>query len=118
LKIGNVDNVLKALDNLNVDIVFNICEGLGNRNRESQVPMLLELKGIPYVGADALSLGITLDKIIAKKILRVHGIPTPEYKEIKNLQELKNLNGLGINFPLIVKPRCEDPARVLMITPW
>lgn len=110
VKIGNVNSLLGNLDNLNVDIVFNLCEGMHGRNRESQVPMLLELKGIPFVGADALSLGITLDKVITKKILKVHNIPTPDYIEIRNP---KNLNGLCLNFPLIVKPRFEGSSKGL-----
>ena len=67
-KIGNVDHLLDQIDHLDVDIVFNVCEGISGRNRESQVPMLLEMKGIPYVGADGLTLGIALDKIVAKKL--------------------------------------------------
>ncbi|NQT95622.1 MAG: ATP-grasp domain-containing protein [Candidatus Omnitrophica bacterium] len=110
VKVGNVDNLLKSLDGLDVDIVFNICEGMHGRNRESQVPMLLELRGIPFVGADPLSLGITLDKIITKKILKSHGIETPAYIEIK---DSRNLNGLGLNFPLIVKPRFEGSSKGL-----
>lgn len=110
VKIGNVDDLLENLDGLNVDIVFNLCEGMHGRNRESQVPMLLELKGIPFVGADALALGITLDKIITKKILKAHNIPTPDYIEIRSLQ---NLNGLCLNFPLIVKPRFEGSSKGL-----
>lgn len=110
VKIGNVNDLLENLDNLAVDIVFNLCEGRQGRNRESQVPILLELKGVPFVGADALSLGITLDKIITKKILKAHNIPTPDYIEISSLQ---NLNGLPLNFPLIVKPRFEGSSKGL-----
>ncbi|MFH1867747.1 MAG: ATP-grasp domain-containing protein [Candidatus Omnitrophota bacterium] len=110
VKIGNINNVLEDLDNLKVDIVFNICEGIHGRNRESQVPMLLEYKGIPFVGADALSQGITLDKIITKKILKAHGIPTPDYIEIK---DPNNLNGIDFNFPMIVKPRFEGSSKGL-----
>lgn len=110
VKIGNLNNLLEDLEGLDVDIVFNICEGATGRNRESQVPMLLEFKGIPFVGADALSLGIALDKIITKKILKSHGIPTPNYIEIKTP---RNLNGLNINFPIIVKPRFEGSSKGL-----
>lgn len=108
-KIGNVDNLLKCIDSLDVDIVFNICEGKAGRNRESQVPILLEMKGIPYVGSDALTLGITLDKIIAKKLFITEGIPTPKYFEIKNVGEIDRLSGL--KFPLIVKTRHEGSSK-------
>jgi D-alanine-D-alanine ligase len=108
-KIGNVDSLLKQIDALDVDIVFNVCEGVSGRNRESQVPVILEMKGIPYVGADGLTLGITLDKIIAKKLFISAGIPTPRYCEIASNSDLKNFNTL--HFPLIVKTRHEGSSK-------
>ena len=110
VRIGNINDLLEKLDNLDVDIVFNLCEGMQGRNRESQVPMLLELKGIPFVGADALAQGITLDKIITKKILKAHNIPTPEYIEIDSIG---GLNGRSLKFPVIVKPRFEGSSKGL-----
>lgn len=108
VKIGNVNNLLSRLKNLKVDIVFNISEGLFGRNRESQVPIILEMSGIPFVGGDGLTLGLTLDKVMTKKILISEGIPTPEFFEISNL---KSINGVGIGFPLIVKPRYEGSSK-------
>ncbi len=63
-------------NDLKVDIVFNISEGFKGRNRESQVPAILDLYNIPFVGADALTLGVTLDKVVAKKCFIADGIPT------------------------------------------
>jgi len=110
-KIGNVSCLLENLDRLGVDIVFNISEGLWGRNRESQVPILLEMKGIPFVGADGLTLSLTLDKNMAKKIFIAEGIPTPKFFEIKSLDTLMNIDHL--KFPLIVKPRFEGSSKGL-----
>jgi len=110
-KIGNASNLLEKIDSLSVDIVFNISEGLSGRNRESQVPILLEMAGIPFVGADALTLGLTLDKIMAKKIFIAEGIPTPKFFEIKTSDELLNVD--HCKFPLIVKPRFEGSSKGL-----
>ena len=110
-RIGNADRLLEEIDNLGVDIVFNISEGMHGRNRESQVPILLEMRGIPFVGSDALTLGITLDKIMAKKIFIAEGIPTPRYFEIRSIDETVNADHL--NFPLIVKPRFEGSSKGL-----
>jgi D-alanine-D-alanine ligase len=111
IRIGNVNNLLSKIDKLEVDIVFNISEGLSGRNRESQVPVLLEMRGIPYVGSDGLTLGATLDKVIAKKILMAEGIPTPRFIEAADVQSLENLDHL--HFPLIVKPRYEGSSKGL-----
>ncbi len=108
-RIGNVANLIENLSSLDVDIVFNISEGLAGRNRESQVPILLEMAGVPFVGSDALTLGLTLDKIIAKKVFIAEKIPTPKFFEIKNMAALKDSDHL--RFPLIVKPRFEGSSK-------
>jgi len=108
-KIGNVDSLLKQIDDLDVDIVFNVCEGRFGRNRESQVPVLLEMKGIPFVGGDGLTLAMTLDKIVAKKMFISENIPTPRFFEVKNVKMIEKLN--TIDFPLIVKTRHEGSSK-------
>ncbi len=52
------------------DFVFNIAEGQGvGRNRESRVPAVLEMLGIPHSGSDPLTLAATLDKDVAKTLV-------------------------------------------------
>ncbi len=109
--IGNVHNLLRQIDELDVDIVLNICEGHAGRNRESQVPLILEMKGIPFVGSDALTMGITLDKIAAKKCFIADGIPTPRYFNAYSTDNLEKLNTIG--YPLIVKARYEGTSKGL-----
>lgn len=110
-KIGNANNLLEKIDNLGVDIVFNISEGLTGRNRESQVPILLEMAGIPFVGSDALTLGLTLDKVMAKKIFIAEKIPTPKFFEVNSAESLVDHD--HCRFPLIVKPRFEGSSKGL-----
>ncbi|MCM8780435.1 MAG: ATP-grasp domain-containing protein [Candidatus Omnitrophica bacterium] len=110
-RIGNVARLIDQLDKIKMDIVFNISEGLWGRNRESQVPIILEMAGIPFVGADGLTLGLTLDKIMAKKIFIASGIPTPRFTEIKDTSNLIDTDHL--RFPLIVKPRFEGSSKGL-----
>jgi D-alanine-D-alanine ligase len=92
-----------------LDLVFNIAEGLKGRNRESQVPALLELLDIPYTGSDPATLSIALDKGLAKKIVRQHGIQTPNFQLMATGKErlLKDFN----RFPLIVKPVAEGSSK-------
>jgi len=111
VRIGNAADLLGKIENLNVDIVFNISEGISGRNRESQVPVLLEMFGIPFVGSDALTLGITLDKVMAKKIFISEDIPTPRFLEIKDSDTAFDTDHL--KFPLIVKPRFEGSSKGL-----
>ena len=112
VRIGSAQSLLEQIDNLKVDIVFNLAEGLVGRNRESQVPILLDMKGIPYVGSDALTLGLTLDKIVAKKIFISEGIPTPRFMEFKTTRSIE-ANMDSLKFPLMVKPRNEGSSKGL-----
>ena len=93
-----------------VDLVFNIAEGLSGRNREAQVPALCELVGIPYTGSDSATLSLALDKALAKRILRKHGILTPEFQVMATGRE-KLHPWVSQKFPLIVKPNAEGSSK-------
>lgn len=109
VRIGNIRNLLSRFDRLDVDIVFNICEGLYTRNRESEVPALLNVAKIPFVGSDALTLGLTLDKALAKKIFISDGIPTPKFFIADKTTDLNRFKPM--KFPLIVKPKYEGSSK-------
>jgi D-alanine-D-alanine ligase len=90
------------------DLVFNMAEGIKGRNRESQVPALLELLDIPYSGSDPAALSIALDKGLAKKIIRQHNILTPNFF---TMQTGKERLPKDLRFPLIVKPIAEGSSK-------
>jgi len=109
--IGGARQLIKHAGNgdLKVDIVFNISEGFKGRNRESQVPAILDLYNIPFVGADALTLGVTLDKVVAKKCFIAENIPTARYFKATLEDNLQELNTIG--FPLFVKTLHEGTSK-------
>jgi len=76
VRLGWGPEMLDALAHEHVDGVFNIAEGVGGRGRESQVPAVLEMLGIPCSGSDALSIALTLDKALAKVVAKSAGIAT------------------------------------------
>jgi D-alanine-D-alanine ligase len=96
------------LGSADVDIVFNIAEGLKGRNRESQVPALLDMMGLPYTGSDATTLAVTLDKGLAKKVVAEEGVPTPPSFIISDAREKIPSTVL---YPLIVKPVAEGSSK-------
>lgn len=109
IRIGNAENLLKrVLAGERWDIVFNIAEGIKGRNRESQVPVILEMYNIPYTGSDGLTMGITLDKTVAKMICSYHNIATPKFMAVKTPSEL---DGFNLRFPVIVKPSQEGTSK-------
>ncbi|MBI3087828.1 MAG: ATP-grasp domain-containing protein [Candidatus Omnitrophica bacterium] len=114
VRVGNARQVLEWGERLKtLDIVFNIAEGYEGRNRESQVPILLEMLRVPFVGGDGLTLGVTLDKIITKKLLLAEGIPTPRFVELTDPDQSWSVE---LPYPLIVKPRYEGSSKGLRKT--
>jgi D-alanine-D-alanine ligase len=102
---SELPNVLAASP---VDVVFNMAEGIKGRNREAVVPALFELLEIPYSGSDPAALSIALDKALAKRIVRQHGILTPNFL---TLQTGKERLPRELKFPLIVKPVAEGSSK-------
>lgn len=92
-----------------VDVVFNIAEGFRGRNRESQVPALLELLDIPYTGSDPATLSLALDKALAKKVVRAAGIDTPNFQLMTTGRE--RLDKQFNRWPLMVKPVAEGSSK-------
>jgi D-alanine-D-alanine ligase len=88
-----------------VDVVFNIAEGISGRNREAQVPNLCELLGVPYTGSDSATLSICLDKALTKRMLK--DIDTPESQLlVTGREKLKSFR-----YPVIVKPNQEGTSK-------
>ena len=85
-----------------IDIVFNIAEGLRGESRESYIPAICDMLEIPYTGSGVLTLGLCLNKVRTKEILRYYGIPTPDFWLFRSKDEKLDLE-LELKFPLIVK---------------
>jgi D-alanine-D-alanine ligase len=100
IKLGGDTGLIDRLRQASVDIVFNIAEGLQGRNREAHIPALLEFLNIPYTGSDPLTLSLTLDKAMAKRIVMSQNVPTPPFKKIERMEEVNHLN---LRYPLFIK---------------
>jgi len=94
------------------DLVFNIAEGLSGRSREAQVPAVCEMLGVPYTGSDPLTLALTLDKDLAKRVVSSRGLATPRHLLIERLADVPDgAEPGGLPFPLIVKPAWEGSSK-------
>jgi len=81
-----------------VDVVLPILHG--PFGEDGTVQGLLELAGIPYVGAGVAASALCMDKDLLKKVLRDSGIPVARHVAIREGDELQNPFG----FPCFVKP--------------
>jgi D-alanine-D-alanine ligase len=86
------------------DICFNICEGHFGDGREAQVPAILEMLRIPYTGSRVLTLALTLDKPMTKRVLTHHSLPTPPFQTFERVNEPIDPD---LIFPLFAKPSRE-----------
>jgi len=94
-----------------VDVIWNIAEGYGSRNREGWVPSLCEMYNIPFLGSDALTLSLSLDKVATKQLARSIGIPTSNWMVMPvDGSAAPELQLIG-PFPLFAKPRYEGTAK-------
>ncbi len=98
------ETLLDTIRQVKPDLCFNICEGHWGDGREAQVPALLEMLRIPYTGSQVLTLALTLDKPMTKRVLSYHGLPTPPFQVFERLTEPLDPE---LRFPLFVKPSRE-----------
>ncbi|MBN1249844.1 MAG: hypothetical protein JXC32_19435 [Anaerolineae bacterium] len=83
------------------DACFNIAEGLHGDARESHVPAVLEMLGIPYTGSGVTTHAISLDKALTKQIWRDAGLPTAAFQLFRYADAPLRAD---LAFPLFVKP--------------
>jgi D-alanine-D-alanine ligase len=90
------------------DLVFSIAEGVRGRSREAQVPALCELFDQPYLFSDPLTMAASLDKAVAKRLVRDAGVKTPAFAVA---QESASELGGWTDFPAFVKPLAEGTGK-------
>ena len=102
------EDAFERLRRLHPAFVFNIAEGLHGVSREAQVPAMLEMLRLPYLGSDPLTLALCLDKARAKEILAYNGVATAPFVVIRTMDEFEDAR---VKFPSIVKPLHEGSSK-------
>jgi D-alanine-D-alanine ligase len=86
-----------------VDVVFPVLHG--PYGEDGTIQGLLELAGVPYVGAGVLASAAGMDKEFTKKLLVAEGLPIGDYAVLRPSEstlDAKQLDRLGL--PAFVKP--------------
>jgi D-alanine-D-alanine ligase len=90
-----------------LDVIFPVLHG--TFGEDGTIQGLLELAGIPYVGAGILGSAIGMDKDVQKRLLRENGIPIVRYfcvtqaaaaSDSERIQRLAD----ELGYPIFVKP--------------
>lgn len=89
----------------------------GRGGEDGTLQDLLETLAIPYTGSDPLASALCMDKMLFKRLLSLHGIPTPRFhsfnetafRELGGAQTFSRLlEELGL--PVLVKPVAQGSA--------
>ena len=81
-----------------VDVVFPVLHG--PFGEDGTVQGLLELAGVPYIGAGVLASALCMDKDVFKAVLRDHDIPVTANITLRAGDEVRNPFG----YPCFIKP--------------
>jgi D-alanine-D-alanine ligase len=90
------------------DLVFNFAEGVRGRSREAQVPAVCEMFDQPYTFSDPLTCAVTLDKPLAKRLVRDIGLPTPPFAVVETEEDAE---AVLLELPLFAKPAAEGSSK-------
>lgn len=118
-------NAFEKLQRVTPYMVFNMAEGVYGNNRESQIPIMLEMLDIPFTGSDALTLAICLDKSRTKEILSYYNVPVSPFfvchsnNDVEKIGYNKDNNYIYLNKkrlypPVIIKPVREGSSKGIM----
>ena len=93
------ENFCEKILKIKPDCVFIALHG--GKGEGGIIQGFLETLNIPYTGSDTLSSAICLNKLISKKILKFHKIPTPDFIVVdKSFSPEK----IPFKYPVVVKP--------------
>jgi D-alanine-D-alanine ligase len=91
-----------------LDVVWIMLHG--PRGEDGTIQGLLELAGLPYVGAGVLASAVGMDKVAMKDMFRAHGLPVVDYLVVKRHEwrrdpaAVEGAVAQAIAFPCFVKP--------------
>lgn len=101
-----------------VDVVFPVLHG--PYGEDGTIQGLLELAGVPYVGAGVLASAAGMDKEFTKKLLAADGLPIGDHVVLRPRQDTLDLSARErLGLPVFVKPaRGGSSIGVSKVTAW
>jgi D-alanine-D-alanine ligase len=100
-----------------VDVVFPALHGA--YGEDGTIQGLLEMAGIPYVGANVFAAAAAMDKEFTKKLAAVEGIPVGPYAVLRAGCSLSEADKERLGLPVFVKPsRAGSSYGITKVTDW
>ncbi len=88
--------------NPGIDVVFPVLHG--TFGEDGTLQGLLELAGLPYVGAGVLASAVSMDKAITKKLCSQAGLPVVEHLVLSRGEFEPESLAVPFEYPIFVKP--------------
>ncbi|MEV4808261.1 D-alanine--D-alanine ligase family protein [Micromonospora avicenniae] len=100
-----------------VDVVFPVLHGA--YGEDGTIQGMLEMAGIPYVGANVFASAAAMDKEFTKKLCAAEGIPIGPYAVLRNGMTLSDADKERLGLPVFVKPsRAGSSVGVSKVSAW
>jgi D-alanine-D-alanine ligase len=100
-----------------IDVVFPVLHGA--YGEDGTIQGLLEMAGIPYVGANVFASAAGMDKEFTKKLAVAEGIPTGPYAVLRSGVSLSAADKERLGLPVFVKPsRAGSSYGISKVTDW
>jgi D-alanine-D-alanine ligase len=100
-----------------VDVVFPVLHGA--YGEDGTIQGLLEMAGIPYVGANVFASAAAMDKEFTKKLCAADGIPIGPYAVLRNGVTLAEADKQRLGLPVFVKPsRAGSSYGITKVSDW
>ncbi|HEY0700445.1 MAG TPA: D-alanine--D-alanine ligase family protein [Micromonospora sp.] len=100
-----------------VDVVFPALHGA--YGEDGTIQGLLEMAGIPYVGANVFASAAAMDKEFTKKLCAAEGIPVGPYAVLRNGMTLSEADKERLGLPVFVKPsRAGSSFGISKVSDW
>jgi D-alanine-D-alanine ligase len=103
---------------VDVDVVFPVLHG--PYGEDGTIQGLLELAGVPYVGAGVLASAVAMDKEFAKKLLAAEGLPVGDWVVLRpGVDTVAPQDRERLGLPVFVKPaRAGSSLGVSRVDVW
>ena len=100
-----------------VDVVFPVLHG--RYGEDGTIQGLLEMAGVPYVGAGVFASAAGMDKEFTKKLLRAEGLPVGEFAVLRSAEGILAVDVADLGLPLFVKPaRAGSSVGITKVRDW
>jgi D-alanine-D-alanine ligase len=101
-----------------VDVVFPVLHGA--YGEDGTIQGLLEMVGLPYVGAGVLASSVAMDKEFTKKLLVAEGLPVGPYEVLRRGEStLSRQQRDRLGLPVFVKPaRAGSSTGITRVADW